>query len=89
MRKQLDKHGLVAEFVAPRLWEDPRTIDGAYTSNDPKCRRYGTRSLAPLHRHRRGTRHDARRGSGSHVRARTSARPRTAMVATDRLVEAF
>jgi xylose isomerase len=32
--------GLVAEFVAPRLWEDPRTIDGGYTSNDARCRRY-------------------------------------------------
>ena len=27
--------GLVAEFVAPRLWEYPMTIDGAFTSNDP------------------------------------------------------
>jgi len=40
VRKALDRHGLKAEFVAPRLWEDPRTVDGAYTSNDPKCRRY-------------------------------------------------
>ena len=40
VRKTLDEHGLKAEFVAPRLWEDPRTIDGGYTSNDPKCRRY-------------------------------------------------
>jgi len=40
LRKTLDRHGLVAEFVAPRLWEDPRTIDGGYTSNDPRCRRY-------------------------------------------------
>ena len=36
----LDEHGLTAEFVAPRLWEDPRTIDGGYTANDPKCRQY-------------------------------------------------
>ena len=40
VRKRLADHGLVAEFVAPRLWEDPRTIDGAYTSNDPACRQY-------------------------------------------------
>lgn len=40
VRKMLDNHGLVAEFVAPRLWEDPRTTDGAYTANDPKVRRY-------------------------------------------------
>ena len=31
VRKMLDEAGLTAEFVAPRLWEDPRTIDGAYT----------------------------------------------------------
>lgn len=40
VRKKLDEHGLTAEFVAPRLWEDPRTIDGGYTSNDAKCREY-------------------------------------------------
>lgn len=40
VREMLDGHGLVAEFVAPRLWEDPRTIDGGYTSNCPKCREY-------------------------------------------------
>ena len=39
-QKQLSKNGLEAEFVAPRLWEDPRTIDGGYTSNDKKCREY-------------------------------------------------
>jgi xylose isomerase len=36
----LADHGLVAEFVAPRLWFSPRTIDGAYTSNDPADRAY-------------------------------------------------
>ncbi|MBN1555220.1 MAG: TIM barrel protein [Phycisphaerae bacterium] len=40
VKKKLDEHGLKAEFVAPRLWEDPRTIDGGYTSNDPACRQY-------------------------------------------------
>ncbi len=40
LRRKLAAHGLVAEFVAPRLWEDPRTVDGGYTSNDPACRRY-------------------------------------------------
>jgi xylose isomerase len=40
VRKRLHGDGLVAEFVAPRLWEDPRTIDGAYTSNNPKERKY-------------------------------------------------
>jgi xylose isomerase len=40
VRKMLQDEGLTAEFVAPRLWEDPRTIDGAYTSNDPEARQY-------------------------------------------------
>jgi xylose isomerase len=40
MRKLLDGEGLVPEFVAPRLWEHPRTIDGGYTANDPKAREY-------------------------------------------------
>jgi xylose isomerase len=40
LKKILDDHGLDAEFVAPRLWEDERTIDGGYTSNDPSCRTY-------------------------------------------------
>lgn len=40
MRNTLEDHGLVAEFVAPRLWEHPLTIDGAYTSNDPEARKY-------------------------------------------------
>ena len=38
--KMLESEGLLAEFVAPRLWEDQRTIDGAYTSNDPASREY-------------------------------------------------
>lgn len=36
----LADEGLEPEFVAPRLWEDPRTIDGAFTSNSPSCRKY-------------------------------------------------
>ena len=40
LKKRLDGDGIVAEMVAPRLWFSPMTIDGAYTSNDPKCRRY-------------------------------------------------
>jgi xylose isomerase len=40
LKKRLDNLGLTAEFVAPRLWEDPMTIDGGYTANDPDCRRY-------------------------------------------------
>jgi xylose isomerase len=40
VKNMLDANGLIAEFVAPRLWEDPRTIDGGYTSNDKKLRDY-------------------------------------------------
>ena len=40
VRKMLDNEGLKAEFTAPRLWFAPETIDGAYSSNDPKCRKY-------------------------------------------------
>lgn len=43
VRQVLDDLGLVAEFVAPRLWEDPRTIDGAFSSNNPKERQYAIR----------------------------------------------
>jgi len=40
VRKKLDDAGLVAEFVAPRLWETPRGIDGSYTSNSAADRKY-------------------------------------------------
>jgi xylose isomerase len=40
VHNKLSDHGLVAEFVAPRLWEHPMTIDGAFTSNDAKARAY-------------------------------------------------
>ncbi len=40
VKKLLDDEGLVAEFVAPRLWEHENGIDGGYTANDPKCRRW-------------------------------------------------
>jgi xylose isomerase len=40
MRKKLDDKGLVAEFVAPRLWEHVHGIDGGYTSNDPAARKW-------------------------------------------------
>ncbi|MFM2090004.1 MAG: Xylose isomerase [Planctomycetota bacterium] len=38
MRRMLDGEGLVAEFVAPRLWESPRGVDGGFTANDPAVR---------------------------------------------------
>ena len=34
----LDKYGLKAEFVAPRLWMDPHTADGGFTSNSAEDR---------------------------------------------------
>src|ERR1043166_8898923 len=40
LKSRLDDAGLVAEMVAPRLWFSPHTIDGGYTSNDPKHRQY-------------------------------------------------
>lgn len=33
VKAMLDKYGLKAEFVAPRLWMDPHTTDGGFTSN--------------------------------------------------------
>lgn len=40
LKKMLDDMGLEAEFVAPRLWEHPMTIDGGWTSNSPEARKY-------------------------------------------------
>jgi len=40
LKKRLDDEGIAAEMVAPRLWFSPLTIDGAFTNNDAKCRRY-------------------------------------------------
>ena len=36
----LRNEGLVAEFVAPRLWFAPQTVDGGYTSNSRSDREY-------------------------------------------------
>ena len=40
VKKLFDDHGLFCEFIAPRLWEDPQTIDGAFTSNSSEDRKY-------------------------------------------------
>jgi xylose isomerase len=40
VRRMLDNQGLVPEFVAPRLWFASQTVDGCYTSNSAKDRRY-------------------------------------------------
>ena len=38
--RQLKDQGLVPEFVAPRLWFAPQTVDGGYTSNSAVERQY-------------------------------------------------
>jgi len=40
VKKLLDGEGLFCEFVAPRLWEHPKTVDGGYTSNSAAERKY-------------------------------------------------
>jgi xylose isomerase len=40
MRKSIEGEGLVTEVTAPRLWEDARTVDGAFTSNNPRERQW-------------------------------------------------
>lgn len=40
VKKLLDKYGLKAEFVAPRLWMDPRTQDGGYMSTRAEDREF-------------------------------------------------
>jgi len=86
MRKLLADHGLVAEFVAPRLWENPHTIDGGFTSNDPAERTYATeRALKGV---------DIANELGCHLMVLWLAREgayiresKSAATATDRLVE--
>ena len=41
VKKMLDDEGMKAEFVAPRIWEDPLSVDGAMTSNDAVARLWG------------------------------------------------
>ena len=49
LARRLAGEGIAAEMVAPRLWFSPNTIDGAYTSNDAKHRRYAIdRSLRTI-----------------------------------------
>jgi len=40
LRTTFESEGLVPEFVAPRLWEDPRGIDGGFTANDARVRQW-------------------------------------------------
>lgn len=86
MRKLLEDHGLVAEFIAPRLWETPLTIDGGFTSNDPAQRAYA------MERALKGV--DIANELGCHLMVLWLAREgayiresKSAALATDRLVE--
>lgn len=88
MKRKLKNTGLAAEFVAPRLWEDPRTIDGAYTANDPKVRAWA------IQRSKRSI--DIAQALGTDLLVLWLAREGTyireskdSKVATDRLVEAI
>jgi xylose isomerase len=88
VRKLLDAHGLAAEFVAPRLWEDARTIDGGYTSNDVVCRQYA------IERSKRTI--DIANALGTHLIVLWLAREGTyireakdSKVATERIIEAI
>jgi len=40
VKKMLDKYGLKAEFVAPRLWMDSHTADGGFLSTSQEDREY-------------------------------------------------
>ncbi len=88
LKDRLDALGLEAEFVAPRLWEDPRTVDGGYTANDPACRKYALeRSMIAI---------DIANALGTDLLVLWLAREGTyireakdSKVATDRLVEAI
>ena len=88
LKSRLDNLGLKAEFVAPRLWEDPKTVDGGYTSNDPSCREYA------MERSRKSI--DIANHLGTDLLVLWLAREGTyireskdSRVATDRLVEAI
>jgi xylose isomerase len=39
LKRICDDHGLGVEFIAPRIWEDPRFADGGPTSNNAESRR--------------------------------------------------
>ncbi|SDD54215.1 xylose isomerase [Paenibacillus sp. CF095] len=40
VKSLLDKYNLVAEFVAPRLWMDPHTMDGGFMSGSQEDREF-------------------------------------------------
>ena len=57
VKAMLDKYGLFAEFVAPRLWFDKRTNDGGFTASRKGRPRIRPVACPPLLRYRQGTRH--------------------------------
>ncbi len=40
VKSMVEGEGLFVEFIAPRLWEDPRTVDGGFTANSEADRKY-------------------------------------------------
>ena len=79
MKQVLDGEGLIAEFVAPRLWESPRGIDGGFTANDPASRQWAIARSKAGHRHRQRARHQADRAVARprrHVHPRIEERDR-------------
>jgi xylose isomerase len=40
VKKMLQRYNMEAEFAAPRLWLDPHTIDGGFTSNSKEDREF-------------------------------------------------
>ncbi|MFA6543630.1 MAG: TIM barrel protein [Limisphaerales bacterium] len=88
VKRMLDNQGLVPEFVAPRLWFAPQTVDGCYTSNSAKDRQYALdRTLRSI---------DIARGLGSRALVLWLAREgsyiresKNARVAYQRILEAI
>ena len=52
VKKILDGEGLFVEIIAPRLWEDPRTIDGALHLQQPGRPQVRPRPRQAVRRHR-------------------------------------
>ncbi len=40
IKSMCDDAGIAVEFIAPRLWEDEKGIDGGITANDPQIRKW-------------------------------------------------
>ena len=88
VKRMLDNQGLTPEFVAPRLWFAPQTVDGGYTSNSAKDRQYALdRTLRSI---------DIARGLGSRALVLWLAREgsyiresKNARVAYQRILEAI